>query len=183
MKEAVSTSEMSVDFYQTARRSIPGDSQLYTCSREKVKSRLVPVVLISYVEGRRAQLMNIQISKEVVWNIVHSLRVLCIVCDFDRVYKSIFMTTSVCLSLSLCPAEADISKWINYNSWCREGGRGRNNWLFSWRRAPDIIWLHQNFSVRLTCVHAVCFRSVNDHVVTDPYERAIRNQPLKPKLI
>ena len=64
---------------------------------------------------------------------------------FDRLHKSIFMTMSVCQSVCLSPAEADISKWINYNSWCRseEQGAGSNNWLFSWRSSPDNNWQHE----------------------------------------
>jgi hypothetical protein len=34
MLEAVSTSEMSVNFYQTTRRNIPKDSHLYNLRRE-----------------------------------------------------------------------------------------------------------------------------------------------------
>jgi hypothetical protein len=38
MMEAVSTSETSVNFYQTARRNIPEDSHLHTRRRENLKS-------------------------------------------------------------------------------------------------------------------------------------------------
>jgi hypothetical protein len=37
MIEAISTSEKSVNFYQTTRRNIPEDSRLYTCRRENLK--------------------------------------------------------------------------------------------------------------------------------------------------
>jgi hypothetical protein len=37
MMEAVSTSEMSVNFYQTTRRNIPEDSRLHTRRRENLK--------------------------------------------------------------------------------------------------------------------------------------------------
>jgi hypothetical protein len=39
--EAASTSEMSVNFYQTTWRSNPEDSHLYTCCRENLKPHLV----------------------------------------------------------------------------------------------------------------------------------------------
>jgi hypothetical protein len=39
--EAVSTSETSVNFYETTRRNIPEDSHLYTRRRENLKSRRV----------------------------------------------------------------------------------------------------------------------------------------------
>jgi hypothetical protein len=38
MVEAVSTSEMSVNFYDTTRRNIPEDNQLHTRRRENLKS-------------------------------------------------------------------------------------------------------------------------------------------------
>jgi hypothetical protein len=38
MMEAVSTSETSTSFYQTARRNSAEDSHLYTCRRENLKS-------------------------------------------------------------------------------------------------------------------------------------------------
>jgi hypothetical protein len=38
MMEAISTSEMSVNVYQTTRRNIPDDSHLHTC-RENLKSQ------------------------------------------------------------------------------------------------------------------------------------------------
>jgi hypothetical protein len=40
MMEAASTSETSVNFYQTARRNNPKDSHLYTLRRENLKSHL-----------------------------------------------------------------------------------------------------------------------------------------------
>jgi hypothetical protein len=40
MMEAVSTSEMSVNFYQTTRRNIPEDSHLHARRRENQKSQL-----------------------------------------------------------------------------------------------------------------------------------------------
>jgi hypothetical protein len=40
MMEAASTSEMSVNFYQTAWRNNPEDSHLYTCCHENIKSHL-----------------------------------------------------------------------------------------------------------------------------------------------
>jgi hypothetical protein len=40
MMEAASTSEMSVNFYQTTRRNSPEDSHLHTRSRENLKSHL-----------------------------------------------------------------------------------------------------------------------------------------------
>jgi hypothetical protein len=39
MMEAVSTSETSVNIYQTTRCNIQEDSHLHTCRREKLKSR------------------------------------------------------------------------------------------------------------------------------------------------
>jgi hypothetical protein len=37
MMEAASTSETSVNVYQTARRNIPEDSHFHTCRRENLK--------------------------------------------------------------------------------------------------------------------------------------------------
>jgi hypothetical protein len=41
MMEAASTSETSVNFYQTARRNNPEDSHLHTRRRENLKSRFL----------------------------------------------------------------------------------------------------------------------------------------------
>jgi hypothetical protein len=41
MMEAVSTSETSVNFYQTARRNIPEDGHLLTHSRDNLKSHQI----------------------------------------------------------------------------------------------------------------------------------------------
>jgi hypothetical protein len=41
MMEAVSTSEMPVNFYQTTRRNIPEDSHLYISSLENLNASLV----------------------------------------------------------------------------------------------------------------------------------------------
>jgi hypothetical protein len=38
MMEAASTSETSINFYHTTRRSIPEDSHIHTCRRESLKS-------------------------------------------------------------------------------------------------------------------------------------------------
>jgi hypothetical protein len=43
MMEAASTSETSVNFYQTTRRNNPQDSHLHTRRRENLKSDLVQV--------------------------------------------------------------------------------------------------------------------------------------------
>jgi hypothetical protein len=40
MMEAISTSETSVNFYETKRRSIPEGCQLHTCRRENLKSHM-----------------------------------------------------------------------------------------------------------------------------------------------
>jgi hypothetical protein len=45
MIEAVSTSETSVNFYQTTRRNIPENSHLHTRRRENLKSQLQSVYL------------------------------------------------------------------------------------------------------------------------------------------
>jgi hypothetical protein len=45
MKEAASTSEMSVNFYQTTRRNNPEDSHLYIRRRENLKSYLISQIL------------------------------------------------------------------------------------------------------------------------------------------
>jgi hypothetical protein len=50
--EAASTSETSVNFYQTARRNIPEDSYLHTRRRKNLKSKIAYWLLIS-VEGKR----------------------------------------------------------------------------------------------------------------------------------
>jgi hypothetical protein len=47
MMEAVSTSETSVNFYQTTWRNIPEDSHLYTRSSENLKSHKVRLCLVS----------------------------------------------------------------------------------------------------------------------------------------
>jgi hypothetical protein len=47
--EAVSTSKMSVNFYQTTRRNKPEDSQLHTRRRENLKSDYLYVRLIFYI--------------------------------------------------------------------------------------------------------------------------------------
>jgi hypothetical protein len=44
---AISTSEMSVNFYQTARRNIPEDSHLHTHRRENLKSSWKLINIIS----------------------------------------------------------------------------------------------------------------------------------------
>jgi hypothetical protein len=41
MMDAASTSETSVNFYQTTRRNIPEDSHLHTRCRENLKSHLI----------------------------------------------------------------------------------------------------------------------------------------------
>jgi hypothetical protein len=41
LMEAVSTSETSVNFYQTTRHDIPEDSHLHTHRREDLKSQLI----------------------------------------------------------------------------------------------------------------------------------------------
>jgi hypothetical protein len=41
MTEAVSTSETSVNFYQSTRRNIPKDRHFHTCRRENLKSHLI----------------------------------------------------------------------------------------------------------------------------------------------
>jgi hypothetical protein len=43
--EAVSTSEMSVNFYQITRRNIPENSHLHTRCRENLKSHLDQTVM------------------------------------------------------------------------------------------------------------------------------------------
>jgi hypothetical protein len=40
LMEAGSTSEMSINFYQTTRRNNPEDSHFYTCHRDNLKSHL-----------------------------------------------------------------------------------------------------------------------------------------------
>jgi hypothetical protein len=40
MMEAASTSETSVNFYQTTRRNIPEDTHLHTLSRQNLKSHI-----------------------------------------------------------------------------------------------------------------------------------------------
>jgi hypothetical protein len=42
MMEAVSTSETSVNFYQTTQRNIPEDSHLHTRHRKNLKSKKNP---------------------------------------------------------------------------------------------------------------------------------------------
>jgi hypothetical protein len=41
MMEAASTSETSVNFFQTTRRNNPEDSHLHTCRRENLKSHII----------------------------------------------------------------------------------------------------------------------------------------------
>jgi hypothetical protein len=47
MMEAVSTSEASVNFYETARRYIPEDSHLHTHRLENLKPHVLQVVVIT----------------------------------------------------------------------------------------------------------------------------------------
>jgi hypothetical protein len=49
MVMAVSTSEMSVNFYQTTRRNIPEDSHLHTHRRENLKSNVFIIVFSACV--------------------------------------------------------------------------------------------------------------------------------------
>jgi hypothetical protein len=44
MMESVSTSETSVNFYQTTRRNIPEDRHLHTRRRENLKSQLTDIL-------------------------------------------------------------------------------------------------------------------------------------------
>jgi hypothetical protein len=48
MMEAVSTSETSVNFYQTTRRNIPEDRHLPSRRREKLKPYLISCILFIY---------------------------------------------------------------------------------------------------------------------------------------
>jgi hypothetical protein len=48
MMEAASTSETSVNFYQTTQRSIPEDSHLHAHSRQKLKSHLILLFVESF---------------------------------------------------------------------------------------------------------------------------------------
>jgi hypothetical protein len=59
---------------------------------------------------------------------------------------------------SVCTSPADISKWINYNSWCLGEGvgvlEGWTNWLFSWRSSPDnnnSNWQHEKAVHLIRC--------------------------------
>jgi hypothetical protein len=45
MKEAVNTSETSVNFYKTTGSNIPKDRHLHTCRRKNLKSHLGPFTL------------------------------------------------------------------------------------------------------------------------------------------
>jgi hypothetical protein len=47
MMEAVSTSETSVNFYQTTRRSIPKDSHLQTWRSENLKSHTSQIIVFT----------------------------------------------------------------------------------------------------------------------------------------
>jgi hypothetical protein len=47
MIEVASTSETSVNFYQTTRRNDPEDTHLHTRHREKLKSHIQVLCLIS----------------------------------------------------------------------------------------------------------------------------------------
>jgi hypothetical protein len=54
MIEAVSTSETSVNFYQTTRRDNPEDSHLHACSSENLKSHYLTFVLkLEINKGKR----------------------------------------------------------------------------------------------------------------------------------
>jgi hypothetical protein len=46
MMEAVSSSETSVNIYQTTRRDFPEDSHLHTRRRENLKSHLIYTVIV-----------------------------------------------------------------------------------------------------------------------------------------
>jgi hypothetical protein len=47
MMAAASTSETSVNFYQTTRRNNPEDSHLHTRRRETLKSHIIDILLSS----------------------------------------------------------------------------------------------------------------------------------------
>jgi hypothetical protein len=49
MMKAVSTSETSANFYQTTRRSVPEEQNLYARRREDLKSRLALFMLVEIV--------------------------------------------------------------------------------------------------------------------------------------
>jgi hypothetical protein len=71
MMEAVSTTETSVNFYQTSRRDIP-ESHLHTCRRKNLKSH----IHLKYFSEAAGQLLNCVVSyihmKSEVW--FHRLR-------------------------------------------------------------------------------------------------------------
>jgi hypothetical protein len=50
MMEAASTSETSVNFYQTTRRNIPEDNHLHTRRRENLKSHQYLKKVVKHVE-------------------------------------------------------------------------------------------------------------------------------------
>jgi hypothetical protein len=54
MMEAASTSETSVNFYQTTRRNNSGDSHLHTCRRENLKPHLVNMLFSCYSSAPQA---------------------------------------------------------------------------------------------------------------------------------
>jgi hypothetical protein len=52
---AVSTSEASVNMYQTRRRGIPEDSHLCTCVRDNLKSQSILVIFLQSIKILRSQ--------------------------------------------------------------------------------------------------------------------------------
>jgi hypothetical protein len=65
MMEAVSTSEPSVNFYQTARHNNPGDSHLHTRRRENLKShKLYTNQEIKYHKANRLVMSQLNIFIE-----------------------------------------------------------------------------------------------------------------------
>jgi hypothetical protein len=61
MKEAVSTSEKSVNFYQTTWRNIPEESHLHTHRRENLKSHTT-YLLVDYTTSPMLQIAETQIT-------------------------------------------------------------------------------------------------------------------------
>jgi hypothetical protein len=61
MMEAVSTSEMSVNFYQTTWRNIPEDSHLHTHRQENLKSH--PVTMLFYILQKKKRERESTVSK------------------------------------------------------------------------------------------------------------------------
>jgi hypothetical protein len=113
MTEAVNTSEMSVNFYETARRNIPADSHLRTLRRENLKSHQEHSKLLSariqLFKRALPPLSTSPISNLSVKKVeVNSAWLLAYV----RVEKSVLLLRSLMVLCSFLGLETDWATWL-----------------------------------------------------------------------